>query len=58
MDYREIIKSKLYLGTPILKENIEFLREYPEHAQWLRTHLDHQLWAKIEPFCDFPSEAE
>lgn len=58
MDYREIIKSKLYLGTPILKENIDFLREYPEHARWLRAHLYHELWVKIEPFCDLPGEGE
>ncbi|KPM39325.1 hypothetical protein AK830_g7236 [Neonectria ditissima] len=57
-DRRDIIKSSLYLGIPIVEDQLKFLREYPEHAKWLRTHLDHQLWVKIEPFCDLPGEAE
>lgn len=55
---REMIKSFLRLGIPIVEENRGFLREYPEHAQWLRTHLDRELWVKIELFCDVPGEAQ
>ncbi|KAI5456677.1 hypothetical protein BGZ63DRAFT_417646 [Mariannaea sp. PMI_226] len=56
-DRREIIKSQLYLGVPIFENDIEFLREYPEHALWLKNHLDPKLWAKIGPFCHLPGEA-
>ncbi|KAI9164100.1 hypothetical protein HJFPF1_05736 [Paramyrothecium foliicola] len=54
---REIIMSSLRLGAPIRNDEVQFLKEYPDHAQWLKAHLKRELWAKIEPFCDI-SEKE
>ncbi|KAL6895093.1 hypothetical protein GGI43DRAFT_429201 [Trichoderma evansii] len=55
---REIIRSWLNLGIPISAERIEFLRENPEHALWLKAHLHRELWAQIEPLCELPEEEE
>lgn len=46
---RAIIRSSLELGGPIFADQIEFLKEYPEHALWLKARLAPELWAKIEP---------
>ncbi|KAL7929146.1 hypothetical protein V8C35DRAFT_331915 [Trichoderma chlorosporum] len=56
--HREVIYSCLNLGIPISAERIEFLREHPEHALWLKAHLDRELWAQIEPLCELPVEEE
>ena len=37
---------------------MKFVREYPEHARWLRDHLDKHLWLMLEPYCNLPSEVE
>ncbi|KAL6806921.1 hypothetical protein GGI42DRAFT_319708 [Trichoderma sp. SZMC 28013] len=55
---REIIKSWLHQGIPIVRRHIEFLREHPEHALWLKAHLDRELWVQIEPLCELPEEEE
>ncbi|EHK26893.1 uncharacterized protein TRIVIDRAFT_62694 [Trichoderma virens Gv29-8] len=55
---REVIKSKLNLGIPMFARDIEFLREHPEHALWLKARLDRELWAQIEPFCELPEEVK
>ncbi|RSM19530.1 hypothetical protein CDV31_001690 [Fusarium ambrosium] len=56
--YREIIKSQLRIGNGLLNEGIKFLREYPEHARWLKGHLEPELWVQVEPYCNLPSEEE
>ncbi|CAG9945118.1 unnamed protein product [Clonostachys rosea f. rosea IK726] len=43
--------TSLRLGIPLSDDNIVFLREHPERAKWRKTHLHHDLWAKIELFC-------
>ncbi|PKK53723.1 hypothetical protein CI102_2381 [Trichoderma harzianum] len=55
---REIIRSFLRQGIPLVPRHIEFLREQPEHALWLKAHLDRELWAQIEPLCELPKEEE
>lgn len=55
--HRQIIGSYLRQGMPVLDKSIEFLREYPEHARWLKVRLEPELWVKIEPYCDLSGEA-
>ncbi|VUC32224.1 unnamed protein product [Clonostachys rosea] len=55
--HRRLLMSELALGIPIFEKDIKFLKENPEHAQWLRRNLKPQLWAKIEPYCDLPGES-
>ncbi|RSL72946.1 hypothetical protein CEP53_000948 [Fusarium sp. AF-6] len=56
--HRQIIRSYLRQGMPVLGGTIEFLREYPEHARWLKAHLEPELWVQVEPYCNLPSEEE
>ncbi|CAH0001000.1 unnamed protein product [Clonostachys byssicola] len=55
--HRRLIMSKLILGIPVFDEDIKFLKEHPEHAQWIKDNIkNRQLWVKIEPYCDLPGE--
>ncbi|KAG9254971.1 uncharacterized protein F5Z01DRAFT_749744 [Emericellopsis atlantica] len=58
VNHRLIIKSFLQNGIPICDTHIAFVKKYPEHAKWLRDHLEEHLWAKLEPHCELPAEAE
>ncbi|KEY71903.1 hypothetical protein S7711_11474 [Stachybotrys chartarum IBT 7711] len=58
IDLREIIMMNLHRGVPILQEDRDFLWNYPDHAQWLKDHLKHELWIKIESFCNLPGGME
>ncbi|CAH0021019.1 unnamed protein product [Clonostachys rhizophaga] len=49
--HRGDIQASLRLDIPLSEDNIVFLREHPEHVKWLKTHLHHDLLAKIELFC-------
>lgn len=55
---RDVIALCLLLGNPILEHEIEFLREHPKHAEWLKARLHPELWKKIEPYCNLPRQRD
>lgn len=52
---RDIIRCFLRRRIPLVGWRIKFLREQPEHALWLKAHLDRELWAQIEPLRELKS---
>ncbi|KAK0385685.1 hypothetical protein NLU13_6862 [Sarocladium strictum] len=54
VNFRLIMRSQLRLGVPLLQDHIEFVGKYPEHALWLREHLEEHLWAVLEPYSNLP----
>ncbi|KAL6805172.1 hypothetical protein J3E68DRAFT_421460 [Trichoderma sp. SZMC 28012] len=53
---RDIIRCFLRRRIPLVGWHIKFLKEQPEHALWLKSHLDRELWVQIEPLCELPEE--
>lgn len=50
--FRRKLQSYLRLGTPVLDDFIEFVRQYPQHARWLRDNLEEHLWLQLKPYCN------
>lgn len=53
---RNIIRSFLRLGISICDDQVELLRQNPEHTQWLKARLEPELWDKIQPLCSLPNQ--
>ncbi|KAL2214247.1 hypothetical protein CC79DRAFT_1363023 [Sarocladium strictum] len=47
-EHRQIIRTKLRCDMAIIEEDIRFLKAQPEAAEWLQSHIEPQLWMKIQ----------
>lgn len=48
---RAIIRSNLRLDIKILDPDFEFMSD-PEHAEWLRDHVENRLWLKFQSLAE------
>lgn len=56
--YRQIIRDGLRLGLEMTELRFDFLRENPEHALWIKRHLEPELWNQIKLFCPLSVRVE
>ncbi|KAI9740965.1 MAG: hypothetical protein M1818_004571 [Claussenomyces sp. TS43310] len=45
---REVLKQRLYCADHLRREEIDYIREHPEDAEWLKAHLYPRFWRKLE----------
>ncbi|KAH6641262.1 hypothetical protein F5144DRAFT_463765, partial [Chaetomium tenue] len=38
----------LAMGLGVLDRHIQFVKEHPDHAEWVKTHLPAELWGEVE----------
>jgi len=48
---RKTIRSKLRLGMILLDADFEFMSD-PEHARWLKDHVEDKFWLKFESLAE------
>ncbi|KAK3371858.1 hypothetical protein B0T24DRAFT_511652, partial [Lasiosphaeria ovina] len=45
---REYIKEKLCYEMGLLPQDFDFLKEYPEHMDWLKKNTDNRIWSRFK----------
>jgi len=53
---REIIQAKLEINMEITEKDIDFLKQHPEDARWLKKNVDSRHWHKLASLCNFVEE--
>ena len=36
------------MGLGVLDKHVQFVKEHPDHAEWVKTHLPAELWEEVE----------
>lgn len=53
---REIIQAVLECNMEITEQDIDFLKQHPEDARWLKNNVDPRHWLKLASLCNFVDE--
>jgi hypothetical protein len=44
---RRFLRNKLDCNREVTLEDIEFVREHPEHAKWVKAKVDDKAWRRV-----------
>lgn len=61
--WRERLRQALACSFDLFQEHITFVREHPEHAEWVKARVPPDVWARVDDapqtrFAEYVPEVE